>query len=106
MTTTVITGSFTGTGQSASFTTETNQITGASFNVRLDLAGAATGSVNLERSFDRGTTWDIVSTDATGTPCTFTTDAHIVVDEIEGGVYYRLNCTAVTGTINYRLGSA
>lgn len=101
----VVAGQFTATGQSA-----IAALYGA-FNVLIYANsgpnGAWTGSVQLERSFDGGTTW-IVCGDALGTSnqAIYATgkDVSRVFAEPERGVLYRLDCTAYTsGTINYRL---
>ncbi len=63
-----------------------------------------TGSYNLERSFDGGTTWYICGIDAAGNPATYTGDVSLVVNEPEPGVLYRINATTVgAGSIAYRL---
>lgn len=52
--------------------------------------------MNLERSFDDGSTWLVVDT--------FTASAERRVDDPDGSVIYRLNCTSwSSGTIAYRL---
>lgn len=71
--------------------------------------GNWTGSVQLERTFDGGTTWIVCGVGGGGQQAVYTStgtgfDVSIVVSEPEAGVAYRLNCTAYTsGTINYRL---
>jgi len=86
-----VTGSFAATGTSASFT----PIAGRGFNV--SLWGAFSGSVQLERSFDSGTTW-LQAAAARTAPDTF------VCLDAESGVQYRLNCTVYSsGPINYRV---
>lgn len=83
-----VSGSFTGTGTSNDF------ITRAGFN--LSLSGFGTATVQLQRSFDQGSTWLVVES--------FTADAERRVDDPEAGVHYRLECTVYTsGTIAYRL---
>lgn len=53
------------------------------------------GTVNIEKSFDGGSTWVVYSTS--------TSPITIAITENELGVYYRANCTTYTsGTINYR----
>lgn len=74
----------------------------------LSLTGTATATIQLERSFDGGTTWVAVSRDAVGTAATFQSTSafavSVVGEEPEQGVQYRLNCTSYTsGIINYRL---
>jgi hypothetical protein len=84
----VLTGTFGGTSQSAGI-----ELTGP-FNV--SIAGFGTATVNLQRSFDNGTTWMTVET--------YTANAQRVGDEPEAGVFYRVDCSAYTsGTIAYRL---
>lgn len=100
----VVSGQFTATGQSGLF------MAWGPFNVTIGGAsgpnGSWTATVELERSFDGGTTWFVRSSDAIGTQSVWNTpdkDVSIVVGEPEKGVLYRLNCTAYTsGTINYR----
>lgn len=88
------TGTFTATGQSADATFK------GEFNV--SLWGTFVATVQLERSFDAGSTWLPVT--ALGTGITFTAPATEVFSEPEAGVRYRLNCTAYTsGTVNYRI---
>jgi hypothetical protein len=99
-----VTGSFTATGQSESFRPDLRSIhmLGATFNI--SIWGTFTGTIDLERSFDDGSTWLKCSRDSAGTSASFTAAASVVVEEPEAGVLYRLNCTAYTsGTINYRL---
>jgi hypothetical protein len=94
------TGTFTATGQSASFTPATPDNNRGPFN--MSLWGTFVGTVQVERSFDGGTTW--LPLTALGTAIPFTAPCSEVFEELEFGVQYRLNCTAYTsGTINYRL---
>lgn len=101
-----ISGTFAGTGQSST------AVVFGLFNVVLwgtPLGGAGetatfSGTVNVERSMDNGTTWVPVSTDGTGTQAIYTTPVSVSGMEPENGVLYRFNCTTYTsGTINYRL---
>lgn len=99
-----VTGTFTATGQSTGFPPRPSLggvSPSAGFNV--SLWGTFVGSVQLERSFDNGTTW--LPLTAAGTPLyVWTAPASEVCEEPEAGVLYRLNCTAYTsGTVNYRL---
>jgi len=88
----LITGSFTGTGQSNSKFIVRN------FNVSI-LFGAAVGTVQLRRSFDDGSTWEVVAS--------YTGDTATYVFEPELQVLYELNCSAYTsGTITYRIGGS
>lgn len=101
----VVSGTFTGTGKSASFTAR------GSFNVLIYGSsgpnGSWNGSVQVERSFDGGTTWVVAGISGAGQQAIFNTpnqDVSIVGNEPERGVLYRLDCTSYTsGTINYRL---
>lgn len=68
----------------------------------ISITGAFTGSLRLARSFDAGATW---------APCTiggqavaFTGPATEEIDEIEAGVLYRFECTALSaGQANWRI---
>lgn len=74
--------------------------------------GTWAGSVQLERSFDGGTTWICCNIGGGGNPAIYandtpSTDISFVAAEPEKGVLYRLNCTAVTvGPINYRISAS
>lgn len=93
---TVVTGTFTGTGNG----TAVSML--GSFN--LELSGTWVGTVQLERSFDGGTTYVAVGKDTSGTAATYTSNVSIVVVEPEPGALYRIRCTAYTsGTVAYRL---
>jgi hypothetical protein len=94
-----IEGSFAATGQSSTFQPYADRQNHA-FN--MSLWGTFVGTVQLERSFDKGSTWLPVT--ALGNSITFTGPCTEVFEEPEYCVTYRLNCTAYTsGTINYRL---
>lgn len=83
----VDTGTITGTGQTTAVSL------GTKFN--LSLGGFGTASIDLERSFDNGSTWGSVET--------FTADTEKIGESHEGA-QYRLNTTAYTsGTITYRI---
>jgi hypothetical protein len=101
-----ISGSFTATGQSAS------AVVFGPFNAVLwgtplsgtGVSGTFSGTVQIERSMDGGTTWVVVSTDGTGTQAIYTSPVSVAGMEPENGVLYRFDCTIYTsGTINYRL---
>lgn len=98
-----VTGSFTGTGQSGTFMTQRLTSNQEPWPGNVSLWGTFVGTVQLERSFDQGTTWLPIT--AGGTQIyVWTAPASETFEEPEGGVYYRLNCTAYTsGTINYRI---
>ena len=102
----VVSGTFTGTGVSASF------MPLGTFNMIIGGSGGPNGNwsatVRLERSFDEGTTWyvcgDPGGTNGQAVYSTANVDVSRVAGEPERGVLYRLNCSAYTsGTINYRL---
>ena len=101
-----LSGTFTGTGQSVS------AVVFGPFNAVLwgtplsgtGVAGSFSGTVQLERSLDNGTTWVVVATDGTGTQAIYTTSISVAGMEPEQGALYRFDCTGyVSGTINYRL---
>jgi hypothetical protein len=76
-----------------------------SFNV--SLWGTFSATVQLQRSFDGGTTWLPVSSDPAGDPLQWTVPVSLTWTEVEHTVGYRLACTAYTsGTANYRLSQA
>lgn len=95
-----VTGTFTGTGQSASFVPAA-EIRRGRFNV--SLWGTFSADVRVERSFDGGTTWvPLAKPDLT--PALFDEPISFAVEETEGEVLHRLNCTTYTsGTVNYRM---
>lgn len=69
-----------------------------------DVAGTFVGTVVIERSFDSGTTWSVVSRDTAGNQCAYTAPASFSLMELESSVQYRTRCSAYTsGTINTRL---
>lgn len=84
----LLSGDFTGTGQSQSVS-----IYGC-FN--LSLSGFGSGTVAVERSFDDGATWMTVES--------FTSDAERIGKEPENKIVYRLSCTSYSsGTLSYRI---
>ena len=86
----ILVGEFTGTGQS-----EVVYCGPGLFNVSV-LGGS--GTIDIERSFDDGTTWRLVKR--------LTGDYEGAGYEPEFGTVYRFNCTAYTsGPIGYRIGS-
>lgn len=94
----IVQGSFVATGQSLALP--------ASGPFNLSLWGTFVATVQLQRSFDGGLTWQQVQSDSVGaTAVSFTAVASVKLDlGNEGGVLYRLNCSAYTsGTVNYRL---
>lgn len=101
----VVSGSFTGTGHSTCFAVQ------GQFNVTIygssPPQGTWSATVQLERSFDGGTTWIIDTIQPTQTQAIWSTASHDVSTQFfepEAGVLYRLDCTAFTsGTANYRM---
>jgi hypothetical protein len=92
---TVLAGQFAGTGASPAV-----ELAGA-FNISL-WGGVAT--VQIERSFDGGTTWLPCSLDLAPAAIAVTAAGFsCLADEVEAGVLYRLNCTAFTSAVAYRL---
>lgn len=105
MATNVISGSFAGTGQSATYgpkVSDRNTNVGA-FNVWL--SGAGTATIQLERSPDQGVTWCQYTAGGTQLYVWSYAGTNIsdTVQELESGVLYRLNCTAWTSAVSYRL---
>jgi len=87
-----VTGSFTGTGSSQTLPGNSEGSAG------LTLSGFGVGTVNLQWSFDGGTTWTTLAA--------YTADADKVVRMPSDNILYRLNCSAYTsGTIVYGLAS-
>lgn len=96
----VLSGTFTGTGQSASFMPGPRGFSGPTFNAAL--WGTFVGTIVLQRSFD-GSTW-VTCSKPDLSDASFTSAVTFVVNETEQGVIYRWSCTAYTsGTVNYRL---
>lgn len=103
-----ISGTFTATGQSGSFVPIASaRSTTNAFNIVL--SGTASATVQLERTFDQGSTW--VKIYAGGIQLyKWTYDGTTILnisetaEEPEQGVWYRLNCTSYTsGTLTYRI---
>lgn len=85
-----VTGSFTGADTSLAF------VTAGGFN--LSLSGFGTATVQLQRSFNKGSTWKVVES--------YTSDTEKRCDDPEVGVWYRFQCTDYTsGPIVYRISS-
>ena len=90
-----ISGSFAGTGSSSAIALR------GKFN--FSLSGFGTATVRLERSFDGGSSWRVVSKPDL-TAASFTADVDGVGEEPEIGLLYRFNCTAFTaGPVAYRI---
>lgn len=96
--TSLVSGTFTGTGNGTSI------VMVGPFN--FELSGTWSGTITLERSFDGGTTFVSAAMDTSGTASSYTTNVSLVVNEWEPGVIYRARCTAyVSGTVAYRISS-
>lgn len=95
---TSVSGTFSSTGASASFT----PIAGRDFNVLLKY-NAADASVNLERSLDAGANWAPLTGSGVDI-MRFTDSANEQWGDSEVGVRYRLNCVSLTaGTVDYQI---
>lgn len=103
-----VTGSFTETGQSASFEPKVGERMTQSGMFNVFLSGAGTATIQLERSPDNGTTWCAIYVGSTQmNKWTYTgTNLSETVEESEPGVIYRLNCTAWTSAVTYRISGA
>jgi len=95
-----LSGTFSGTGES-----DAVLVRGAC-NITLKFGGAV-ATVRLEKSFDGGSTWFTVSKNTVPEDASFTDSVSAVIEEHEGGVLYRWNCSAYTsGAVIYRIGKA
>jgi hypothetical protein len=78
----------------------TSAVAAAGFNMQgafeARLSGTFSATVELQRSFDDGVTYQTVSRDSSGNAASFTAPADLVIDEPASGVKYRWNCTAYT----------
>ena len=94
----LISGTFAATGQSTALTIY------GSFNV--SVWGTFAATLQLQRSFDGGTTWLPVSADAAGDALQWAVPFSGTWTEVEKQVGYRLACTYTSGTVNYRISQA
>ena len=105
---TPVSGSFSATGQSATFQPIIMGLTQvANFNVTLGGSSWVGVSVQLERSFDQGATWYPLT--AAGSQIYIWTSPKDSepVQEVTPGVFYRLNCTSYTsGAVTYLITQA
>ena len=92
-----VSGALTATAQTTAF----SPLAGRGFNI--SLWGTFTATIQLERSFDAGTTWLPIT--AAGTQLyRWSAPASESASDDETGVRYRLDCTYFSsGTINYRI---
>lgn len=91
-------GTFGAAGQSGSITLD------GEFNITL--TGTAVAAVQLEKSFDGGTTWCAIFAGGTQLYQWSYSSSNFseTAEELEAGVRYRLNCTSCSsGTLNYRI---
>lgn len=97
----IVTGTFSATGQSSSHAFY------GTFNVFL-YGGTAT--IQLQRSYDGGVTWITCGIGGSGAlaswDVTATNVISVVVSEPEIGMLYRLNCSAYTSAITYRMSTS
>jgi hypothetical protein len=96
----VVSGTFTSTTSSNTFTPQSNQTTWTKFNI--SMWGTYVATMVLERTFDGGTTW--LPCTAGGVQVNFSNPCTEVIEEPEPGILYRMRCSAFTsGTVNYRI---
>jgi hypothetical protein len=105
----VVSGSFTGTGQSGNANAGLNAGQNPQPPVFKDVLNAAIwgtfiATLVLEKSFDGGDTYIPISKDSSGTANSYNAPIALGVYEPEHNVLYRWNCVAYTsGTVNYRI---
>lgn len=113
--TAVVTGSITSAAACASTSTATAGCSSwfmaqGTFNVVFGGSSGPNGSysatLEIDRSFDGGTTWYVAGVGSSGAQAIYSTpnqDVSLLGTEPEKGVLYRLRCTTwASGTINYR----
>lgn len=102
----LLTGTFAATGQSVSvpvFGVFTISVWGTPINGN-GTPGAFTGTVQVERSVDGGTTFLPASTDGTGSIAKYSASTVVQGTEYLADAVYRFNCINYTsGAINYSL---
>lgn len=101
-----VTGSFTATGQSASFIPFISDRSTKAGVFNIALTGTGVAAIQLEKSFDNGTTWCQLYGGGTQLYQWAYNSVNLSeqATESEQGVIFRLNCTGFTsGTINYRI---
>lgn len=73
-------------------------------NFNVAVWGTFVGTVTLQTSYDGGSTWIPTINKHTGAAITFTSPGALQEDEVEAGVYYRLQMTAYTsGSASVRI---
>jgi len=91
----VISGTINGSGQTSSAVQLINEFS-------VCVGGTFNATVLLERSPDEGINYFPCSTDATGTPASYTAPMSVDVMSLRHGMLYRLRCTAYSsGTITW-----
>lgn len=95
----VVSGTFTATGQSAAV---------AVLGKASILIEGGVGTVHIEKSYNDGLSYFVVSKNSDGNAASYTTASNVAfnghIDEPLAKIKYRLNCTAYTsGSINYRI---
>jgi hypothetical protein len=101
-----VTGSFTATGQSASFVPFISDRSTKAGTFNIALSGTGVASIQLEKSFDNGTTWCQVYGGGTQLYAWSYNSVNLTEQgqETEQDVILRLNCTSYTsGTVTYRI---
>jgi hypothetical protein len=101
-----VTGSFVATGQSASFTPNISDRSTKAGAFNVSLTGTAVATVQLEKSFDNGTTWCLIYGGGSQLYVWSYNSVNLAeqAQESEQPVLYRLNCTGYTsGTLAYRI---
>lgn len=101
-----ITGTFSAAGQSASFTPRIGERIAQSGVFNIALTGTGVGAIQLERSFDNGSTWCPIYAAGVQLYVWNYAGSNLseTAEEREQGVLYRLNDTSHTsGSIAYRL---
>lgn len=94
----LVSGTFGAIATSAAYTSRGNQL---GFNAAL--SGTFSATVQLERSFDSGSTWNVCSNPDL-TNAAYTAPVQLTIQDAEPGVLYRWNCTAwASGSVIYRL---
>lgn len=94
---TFVEGTFTGTGESDPVPLQGHA------NVLIDFAGAS-ATVQIQKSFNGGSTWYVVSRDSAGTLASYTASFNGTIIEPESQILYRLECTVyASGTVTYRI---
>lgn len=92
-----------GTGSFTAVSTGTAVPIARRGDFNISLSGTFSATVQLERSFDGGTTW-LPVTYIDGTAISWTAPISTSFSEPELGVQYRFNCTAYTsGTVSWRI---